>query len=43
MPLSIQGFGPVAILLMIASLIAGELYKKYKHRRHIIHPRKDQP
>lgn len=33
MPLSYHGFGPAAILLMIATLIIGELYKLYKNRK----------
>ena len=33
MPLSYHGFGPAAILIMIVSVIIGEIYKKYKHRR----------
>lgn len=34
MPFSYNGFGPVAILIMIISLIIGEVYKKYKNHRH---------
>ena len=30
MPLSYHGFGPAAILIMIISLIIGEIYKKYR-------------
>jgi hypothetical protein len=34
MPFSYNGFGPVAILIMIVSLIIGQVYKNYKNRRH---------
>jgi len=33
MPLSFNGFGPAAVLIMILSIIAGELYKKYRDRQ----------
>lgn len=33
MPLSYHGFGPAAILLMVATLIIAELYKLYKNRK----------
>ena len=33
MPISFNGFGPAAILIMIVSLIIGEIYKKYKGRQ----------
>lgn len=33
MPLSYQGFGPVAILIMLASLVIAEGYKRYRHRQ----------
>jgi hypothetical protein len=36
MPFSYHGFGPAAILIMIVSLVIGEIYKRYKGRRH--HP-----
>jgi len=34
MPLSYHGFGPAAILIMVISVIIGEVYKMYKNRRH---------
>ncbi len=37
MPLSFQGFGPAAILVMVACLIAGEAWKKYKKSRQRQH------
>jgi hypothetical protein len=33
MPLSYHGFGPVAILVMIACIVVAEMYKGYRHRR----------
>jgi hypothetical protein len=33
MPLSYHGFGPAAILIMIVSVIVGELIKVYRHRK----------
>ena len=33
MPLSFNGFGPAAILIMIVSVIIGELYKKFRQRQ----------
>lgn len=32
MPVSYHGFGPVAILVMFACILATEVYKRYKHR-----------
>jgi len=37
MPLSYQGFGPAAILVMVACLIAGEAWKKYRKNRQRQH------
>lgn len=37
MPLSYHGFGPAAILIMIVSLVIGELYKLYRNRRREQH------
>ncbi len=37
MPLSYQGFGPAAILVMLACLVLAELYKKFKQRKHEPH------
>ena len=34
MPFSYNGFGPVAILIMIVSLVISEIYKRYRDRRH---------
>jgi hypothetical protein len=34
MPLSYHGFGPAAILIMVACVIVGELFKKIKQRNH---------
>lgn len=34
MPFSYHGFGPAAILIMIFSLVLGEIYKRYKDRWH---------
>jgi hypothetical protein len=34
MPLSYHGFGPAAILIMIISLVIGEIYKNYRNRQH---------
>lgn len=33
MPVSYHGFGPAAILIMIASVIIGEMYKRYRSRQ----------
>jgi hypothetical protein len=33
MPFSYQGFGPAAILVMIACVIAGEAYKRLKRKK----------
>lgn len=33
MPLSYQGFGPVAILIMVLCLAAGQLYRYIRSRR----------
>lgn len=33
MPLSYHGFGPAAILIMIVSVIIGELFKIYRQRK----------
>gem|GEM_PF-2001374 len=35
-PISYNGFGPTAILLMIICLILSQAYKYYKHKK-IIH------
>jgi hypothetical protein len=37
MPLSYNGFGPVAILIMIVTLVIGELYKRYRQRKQQQH------
>jgi hypothetical protein len=33
MPLSYNGFGPAAILIMVLSVIISGLYKKYKKKQ----------
>jgi hypothetical protein len=33
MPLSYNGFGPAAILIMLVCLLVSGLYKKYKDRQ----------
>lgn len=33
MPLSYHGFGPAAILVMIACVLIGEAYKKYRRKK----------
>lgn len=34
MPLSYNGFGPAAILIMVVTVILSGLYKKYKEKHH---------
>jgi hypothetical protein len=34
MPVSFNGFGPAAILIMLLTVIVSGLYKKYKERQH---------
>lgn len=33
MPISYNGFGPLAILIMVLCLVASEAYKKIRHRQ----------
>jgi hypothetical protein len=33
MPVSFNGFGPLAILIMVLSLIASQAYKKYRNKQ----------
>lgn len=35
MPLSYNGFGPAAILIMLACLVLSEGYKRYKQRQQV--------
>jgi hypothetical protein len=34
MPLSYNGFGPAAILIMLLSVVVAGAYRKYKEKRH---------
>lgn len=35
MPLSYNGFGPAAILIMLVCLVISAVYKRYKQRRPV--------